>query len=177
MLSDGVCLVNSASLRWAYVKEGSAVSARLISVSNPEAEHSGHAQQVLTRRRPRSVSQRHLCHGDGMVAAVSLSRPRAQITDHWLHYGSMISACMFCVSLYEWMAQMRGFVYYTHWIVCDTRGDFSICRLSKWGHKYMNNISRTALRVTSFEQNYHHIINTHGSVKVFTATRQNKSSV
>ncbi len=38
---------------------------------------------------------------------------------------------------------------HTYWSARDARGDFSICRLTKWGHKYMNNIPRTARRVTS----------------------------
>ncbi len=33
---------------------------------------------------------------------------------------------------------------------CGKCGVFSICRLTKWGHKYMNNIPRTARRVTSW---------------------------
>ncbi len=50
------------------------------------------------------------------------------------------------------MTQTCGFIYCTHtyWSACDARGDFSICRLTKWGHKYMNNIPRTARRVTSW---------------------------
>ncbi len=54
------------------------------------------------------------------------------------------------------------------------------CVTSQWGHKHTNNISRTALRVTSWA--FHHFIgvklssyHTHRNVKVFTATRQNKS--
>ncbi len=49
------------------------------------------------------------------------------------------------------MTQTCGFVYCTHtyWSARDARSDFSVCRLTKWGHKYMNNIPRTARRVTS----------------------------
>ncbi len=73
---------------------------------------------------------------------------------------------MFYMSLYVWMTQTRGFVYYTYWSTPDAHGDFSVCRLTKWGHKYMNNISRTAPRVlhehftVSFEYNYRYIIYT-----------------
>ncbi len=44
------------------------------------------------------------------------------------------------------MTQTSGFIYCTHtyWSARDARGDFSVCRLTKWGHKYMNNIPRTA---------------------------------
>ncbi len=50
------------------------------------------------------------------------------------------------------MTQTCGFIYCTHtyWSARDARSDFSICRLTKWGHKYMNNIPRTARRVTSW---------------------------
>ncbi len=54
------------------------------------------------------------------------------------------------------------------------------CVTSQWGHKHTNDISRTALRVTSWA--FRHLIwvklsssYTHRNVKVFTATRQNKS--
>ncbi len=49
------------------------------------------------------------------------------------------------------MTQTCGFIYCTHtyWSARDARSDFSVCRLTKWGHKYMNNIPRTARRVTS----------------------------
>ncbi len=49
------------------------------------------------------------------------------------------------------MTQTCGFVYCTHtyWSARDAHSDFSVCRLTKWGHKYMNNIPRTARRVTS----------------------------
>ncbi len=47
------------------------------------------------------------------------------------------------------MTQTCGFIYCTHtWRACEARGVFSVCRLTKWGHKYMNNIPRTARRVT-----------------------------
>ncbi len=50
------------------------------------------------------------------------------------------------------MTQTWGFIYCTHtyWSARDARSDFSVCRLNKWGHKYMNNIPRTARRVTSW---------------------------
>ncbi len=49
------------------------------------------------------------------------------------------------------MTQTCGFIYCTHtyWSARAARGDFSVCRLTKWGHKYTNNIPRTAPRVTS----------------------------
>ncbi len=76
-----------------------------------------------------------------------------------------------------------------YWSAHNARGDFSVCRLTKWGHKYMNNISRTALRVASwafyrfiwllFVSGSSCIPSSHNQrqLKVFTATRQNKSSV
>ncbi len=50
------------------------------------------------------------------------------------------------------MTQTCGFIYCTHTYSSarDARSDFSVCRLTKWGHKYMNNIPRTARRVTSW---------------------------
>ncbi len=56
----------------------------------------------------------------------------------------------FCIR--HWMTQTCGFIYCTHtyWSARDARSDFSVCRLTKWGHKYMNNIPRTARRVTSW---------------------------
>ncbi len=58
------------------------------------------------------------------------------------------------------------------------RGDFSVCHLNE----DMNNISKTDLRVTSLTSPFHLsktsvISYTHRTLKVFTATRQNKSSV
>ncbi len=78
---------------------------------------------------------------------------------------------------------MRVFFYYIHWSACDARIFQHLP--SQWGHKYINYISRTALRVTSQAcyhfiwikpASYHSYTHTHGNVKVFTATRQNKSS-
>jgi len=55
---------------------------------------------------------------------------------------------------------------------------------SQWGYKHMNNISRTALRVTSWAfhrliwvKAFHILISykLHRNIKVFTATHQNKS--
>ncbi len=57
---------------------------------------------------------------------------------------------MFCISVNEWHRRAVSFTAHTHTEACDARGDFSICRLTKWGHKYMNNIPRTARRVTSW---------------------------
>ncbi len=45
-----------------------------------------------------------------------------------------------------WMAQTHGFVYNLYWSACDASGDISVCHLTNEG---INNISRTALRVTS----------------------------
>ncbi len=57
---------------------------------------------------------------------------------------------MFCISVNKW--QTCGFIYCTHtyWSAFDVRDVLRICRLTKWGHKYMNNIPRTARRVTSW---------------------------
>ncbi len=55
---------------------------------------------------------------------------------------------MFCISVNEW--HRRAVSFTAHIRACDARGVFSICRLTKWGHKYMNNIPRTARRVTSW---------------------------
>ncbi len=43
---------------------------------------------------------------------------------------------------------VRFHLLHTYIRACDARGDFSVCRLTKWGHKYTNNIPRTARRVT-----------------------------
>ncbi len=73
------------------------------------------------------------------------------------------------ISLYEWMAETRVFLYHTHthWSARES------C-----GHKHTNNISRTALRVTSSA--FHSFIwvklaSYH--IHTETATRQNKSLV
>ncbi len=55
---------------------------------------------------------------------------------------------MFCISVNEWHRRAVSFTAHIHTRTCDARGDFSVCRLTKWGHKYMNNIPRTARRVT-----------------------------
>ncbi len=57
---------------------------------------------------------------------------------------------MFCISVNEWHRRAVSFTENIHTEACDARGDFSVCRLTKWGHKYMNNIPRTARRVTSW---------------------------
>ncbi len=57
---------------------------------------------------------------------------------------------MFCISVNEWHIRAVSFTAHIHTEACDARGDFSVCRLTKWGHKYMNNIHRTARRVTSW---------------------------
>ncbi len=81
------------------------------------------------------------------------------------------------MSLCEWMAQTHGFIYYIYWSMRDTCDVFSIYRLNKWGHKYMNNISRTALShfMTIWPINLRKTTTT--QTKLFTATRQNKSYV
>ncbi len=56
---------------------------------------------------------------------------------------------MFCISVNEWHRRAVSFTAHTYW-ARDARGDFSVCRLTKWGHKYMNNIPRTARTVTSW---------------------------
>ncbi len=83
------------------------------------------------------------------------------------------SLCV-CEWMNEWMAETSIFFpTYTETVIHHLP--------SKWGHKYINSISRTALRVTSraFDRficvkaaSYH--IHT---VKVFTASCQNKSLV
>lgn len=55
----------AAALRWAHVTEGGTVGTRSDLRLKSQVEHSGHAQQVLARRRPGSVPQLHLCHGNG----------------------------------------------------------------------------------------------------------------
>ncbi len=57
---------------------------------------------------------------------------------------------MFCISVNEWHRRAVSFTAHIHTEARDARGVFSICRLTKWGHKYMNNIPRTARRVTSW---------------------------
>ncbi len=70
-----------------------------------------------------------------------------------------------------------GFVYYSYWSMREASGDINVCRLTKWGYKYMNcseshftsiwpfHLSKTILMISY----------THRNVKVFTASRQNKS--
>ncbi len=55
-------------------------------------------------------------------------------------YLNMTSACL-CVNVWR--------ICYSYRSVREACGDINVCRLTKWGHKYMNNISRTALRLTS----------------------------
>ncbi len=57
---------------------------------------------------------------------------------------------MFCISVNEWHRRAVSFTAHIHTEARAGRGVFSICRLTKWGHKYMNNIPRTARRVTSW---------------------------
>ncbi len=57
---------------------------------------------------------------------------------------------MFCISVNEWHRRAVSFTAHIHTEARAARGVFSICRLTKWGHKYMNNIPRTARRVTSW---------------------------
>ncbi len=57
---------------------------------------------------------------------------------------------MFCISVNEWHRRAVSFTAHIHTEARAACGDFSICRLTKWGHKYMNNIPRTARRVTSW---------------------------
>ncbi len=57
---------------------------------------------------------------------------------------------MFCIFVNEWHRRVVSFTAHIHTEARDARGVFSICRLTKWGHKYMNNIPRTARRVTSW---------------------------
>ncbi len=57
---------------------------------------------------------------------------------------------MFCISVNEWHRRAVSVTAHIHTEARDARGDFSVCRLTKWGHKYMNNIPRTARRVTSW---------------------------
>ncbi len=59
-------------------------------------------------------------------------------------------SCMFCISVNEWHRRAVSFTAHTHTEARAARGVFSVCRLTKWGHKYMNNIPRTARRVTSW---------------------------
>ncbi len=91
-----------------------------------------------------------------------------------------------CVWMNEWMAATRGFFYTNlHTLKRAWRSQWFQHLSSQWGHKYINYISRTAMRVTSQAfyrfiwvkpASYHSYTHTHGNVKVFTATRQNKSS-
>ncbi len=68
----------------------------------------------------------------------------------------------------EWMAETR-FFYYIRWSTCDARSS-----QSQWGHKYINNISRTDLShftsILTFQ-----LSKTIVNLKVFMATSQNKS--
>ncbi len=74
---------------------------------------------------------------------------------------------------------MRVFLLHTHTHAHACTHAHSLVT-SQWGHKHTNNISKTALRVTSWafdrfiwvKLSSYHI---HTNVKVFAATRQNKS--
>ncbi len=55
---------------------------------------------------------------------------------------------MFCIFVNEWHRRAVSFTAHIHTEARAARGVFSICRLTKWGHKYMNNIPRTARTVT-----------------------------
>ncbi len=92
---------------------------------------------------------------------------------------------MFCESLCEWMNGRDARFFLLHTLKRAWRSQWFQHLPSQWGHKYINYISRTAMRVTSQAfyrfiwvkpASYHSYTHTHGNVKVFTATRQNKSS-
>lgn len=146
LLLTSVCLVRSASLRRAHVKEGGAFSARSDLRLEPEAEHPGHAQQVLPRRRPRGGPQRHLRHGHGGQRSVSCqsftscsastnqsgplrmrlswlpccSLPQALITRVWRRCsGSWRSITPKTPTTCSWSASLRwGFTLQVMWLVC-----------------------------------------------------------
>ncbi len=92
---------------------------------------------------------------------------------------------MFCESLCEWMNGRDARFFLLHTLKRAWRSQWFQHLPSQWGHKYINYISRTAMRVTSRAfyrfiwvkpASHHSYTHTHGNVKVFTATRQNKSS-
>ncbi len=56
-------------------------------------------------------------------------------------YLNMTSACL-CVNAWR--------ICYSYRSAREACSDINVCRLTKWGHKYMNNISRTALRINSW---------------------------
>ncbi len=55
---------------------------------------------------------------------------------------------MFCIFVNEWHRRAVSFTAHMHTEARAARGVFSICRLTKWGHQYTNNIPRTARTVT-----------------------------
>ncbi len=92
----------------------------------------------------------------------------------------MNPTCSASLCVNEWMAETRVF-FLLHALKHAWRSQWFQHLPSQWGHKYINYISRTAMRVTS--QAFYRFIwvkpasyHTQGNVKVFTATRQNKSS-
>ncbi len=52
----------------------------------------------------------------------------------------------FCLCVNVWLS----FVNYSYRSAREACGDINVYHLTKWGHKYKKNISRTALRVTSW---------------------------
>ncbi len=59
---------------------------------------------------------------------------------------------MFCISVNEWHRRAVSFTAHTHTeahVTLAVTASLSVCRLTKWGHKYMNNIPRTDRRFTS----------------------------
>ncbi len=62
----------------------------------------------------------------------------------------MNPACSASLSMNDTDVRFHLLHTYIHTEARDARSDFSVCRLTKWGHKYMNNIPRTARTVTSW---------------------------
>ncbi len=57
---------------------------------------------------------------------------------------------MFCISVNEWHRRAVSFTAHIHTEAHVTLAVTSASAVSLWGHKYMNNIPRTARRVTSW---------------------------
>ncbi len=82
----------------------------------------------------------------------------------------------FMESVSVWMEQTRGFVYFTY----TARDDFIVCRLNEDINTWTMSpkLESHFTSILPFDLSKTRIISyTHRTLKVFTATRQNKSSV
>ncbi len=74
---------------------------------------------------------------------------------------------MFCISVNEWHRRAVSFTAHIHTEARAARSDFSVCRLTKWGHKYMNNIPRTARSSYHIYIGYRNLKGPHGNLSKY----------